>query len=229
MPGRCCARPAGNRTLSGTASRGSCRRTTTRPASACSGTCSAGHSWTASRAIRFRDSGSCATPAGRKKTCAAPSCSTWAAAPAGSPRLRCRSAPRVVALDYSSAVDVCRRNHEGVEQLWVVQADICRMPFRDGGLRPRVLLRRAAAHARRASSRSSRCRPLLKRGGALAVDVYPKLWTDALWPKYWLRPVTKRLNPATPLRARPHRGAMVLAGERGCSAACRSSAASSGT
>jgi hypothetical protein len=35
----------------------------------------------------------------------------------------------------------------------------------------------------------------LKSGGKLAVDVYPKTIKNWVWPKYWLRPLTRRLNP----------------------------------
>jgi SAM-dependent methyltransferase len=103
---------------------------------------------------------------------------------------------RVVALDYSSAVDVCRRNHEGVERLWVVQADICRMPFRDGVF-DRVYCFGVLQHTPDVEKSFLALPAVLKTGGAIVVDVYPKLWTDALWPKYWLRHLTKRVNPAT--------------------------------
>ena len=36
----------------------------------------------------------------------------------------------------------------------------------------------------------------LKRGGRLALDCYPRLAANILWPKYWLRPVTRRLPQA---------------------------------
>lgn len=34
----------------------------------------------------------------------------------------------------------------------------------------------------------------LKEGGRLAVDVYARLAANVLWPKYWLRPITRRLR-----------------------------------
>ena len=33
----------------------------------------------------------------------------------------------------------------------------------------------------------------LKKGGKLTVDVYRKLFLNLLWPKYWIRPLTKRM------------------------------------
>jgi SAM-dependent methyltransferase len=32
-------------------------------------------------------------------------------------------------------------------------------------------------------------------GGSIAVDVYPRIFLNALWPKYWLRPLTMRVPP----------------------------------
>jgi SAM-dependent methyltransferase len=103
---------------------------------------------------------------------------------------------RVVALDYSSAVDACRRNHDGVEALSVVQADIYRMPFKDGVF-DRVYCFGVLQHTPDVEKSFLALPAVLKGGGAIAVDVYPKLWTDALWPKYWLRHLTKRLSPET--------------------------------
>jgi SAM-dependent methyltransferase len=42
--------------------------------------------------------------------------------------------------------------------------------------------------------------PPLKLGGKIAVDVYPKTWMNVLWPKYWLRPFTKRMPGETLFR-----------------------------
>ena len=38
----------------------------------------------------------------------------------------------------------------------------------------------------------SLCEPL-RPGGSLAVDLYPQLLLNLLWPKYWLRPLTRRV------------------------------------
>ena len=35
----------------------------------------------------------------------------------------------------------------------------------------------------------------VKPGGRIAVDLYPKLLLNVLWPKYWLRPLTRRMAP----------------------------------
>ncbi len=43
--------------------------------------------------------------------------------------------------------------------------------------------------------------PPLRRGGKLAVDVYPKRTLTWLWPKYWLRPLTTRVPSERLFRA----------------------------
>jgi SAM-dependent methyltransferase len=103
---------------------------------------------------------------------------------------------RVVAVDYSAAVDACRRNHDGIRELLVVQADIYDLPFRPGAF-DRVYCLGVLQHTPDVEKAFRALPPMLKPGGALAVDVYPKLWTDWFWPKYWLRHVTRRMRPDT--------------------------------
>jgi SAM-dependent methyltransferase len=103
---------------------------------------------------------------------------------------------RVVALDYSSAVDACRINHEGAERLSIVQADIYRLPLKEGVF-DRVYCLGVLQHTPDVERAFRALPPVLKNGGALAVDVYPKLWTDVLWPKYWLRRVTRHMKTET--------------------------------
>jgi len=102
---------------------------------------------------------------------------------------------RVVAVDYSSAVDACWMNHQHESRLSVAQADMYKLPFKRGTFDCvycfGVIQHTPDPHAAVAALGS-----LLRAGGRLAVDVYPRLWTDVLWPKYWLRPVTTRLPSA---------------------------------
>jgi SAM-dependent methyltransferase len=102
---------------------------------------------------------------------------------------------QVVAVDYSSAVDACRRNHENESRLSVVQADMYRLPFKEGTF-DRIYCFGVIQHTPDPHAAVAALASLLRPGGHLAIDVYPRLWTDALWPKYWLRPVTTRLPSA---------------------------------
>ena len=102
---------------------------------------------------------------------------------------------RLVAVDYSTAVDACRENLGPHPRLDVIQADVYRLPFR----RRRfecvycfgVLQHTPDVHASFAALAAQ-----LAPGARLAVDLYPRIALNALWPKYWLRPVTTRIPPA---------------------------------
>jgi len=100
----------------------------------------------------------------------------------------------VTAVDYSIAVDACRENLYPDQRLNVVQADIYHLPFKPetfdyvycfGVLQHTPDVKRAFV---------ALSRPL-KSGGRLAVDLYAKHLLTFLWPKYWLRPLTRRMHP----------------------------------
>jgi len=99
---------------------------------------------------------------------------------------------RLVAVDYSSAVDACYANLGPHPMLDVVQADVYRLPFKPGtfdfvycfGVLQHTPDVEAAFHAL--------CDQVAS-GGRLAVDVYPRIPLNLLWPKYWLRPFTRRM------------------------------------
>jgi SAM-dependent methyltransferase len=104
------------------------------------------------------------------------------------------SGARVVAVDYSSAVDACFANHGSHSRLDVVQANIYHLPFHPAHFQFVYCLGvlQHTPDVRRAFHSLPR---QVREGGKLAVDVYPKLSLNVLWPKYWLRPITKRIRP----------------------------------
>jgi SAM-dependent methyltransferase len=99
---------------------------------------------------------------------------------------------RVVAIDYSAAVDAVRANLGANASLDVVQADVYRLPFRDEAF-DYVYSFGVLQHTPDPARAFRSLLPPLRRGGKIAVDIYPKTWMNVLWPKYWLRPLTKRL------------------------------------
>jgi SAM-dependent methyltransferase len=101
----------------------------------------------------------------------------------------------VVAVDYSAAVDACRANLGPHPRLDVVQADVYRLPFRPGVFDV-VYCFGVLQHTPDARRAFLALPPLLMPAGRLAVDVYPRRPLNLLWPKYWLRPITKGLPPA---------------------------------
>ena len=98
----------------------------------------------------------------------------------------------VVAIDYSIAVDACRANLGHHPRLHVLQADIYHLPFAPasfGGAYSLGVLQ----HTPQPRAAFEAVCAQLAPGGRIAVDVYPKLLLNILWPKYWLRPFTRRL------------------------------------
>ena len=106
----------------------------------------------------------------------------------------------VVAIDYSTAVDACRANLGHHPRLEVLQADIYRLPFKPGFF-DYVYCFGVLQHTPNVAAAFRSLAPQLKPGGKLAVDVYPKLKRNMLWPKYWLRPLTRRMPPERLFRA----------------------------
>jgi SAM-dependent methyltransferase len=102
---------------------------------------------------------------------------------------------RVVAVDRSLAVEACRGNLGGRPDLDVVQADLLALPFAPGSF-DFVYCFGVLQHTPDPRRAFLSLPPLLAEGGRLVVDVYPRLWWNRLWPKYWLRPLTSRLSPA---------------------------------
>jgi SAM-dependent methyltransferase len=100
---------------------------------------------------------------------------------------------KVVAIDYSNAVDACYANLGHHPDLLVIQADIYALPFRHG-LFDFVYSLGVLQHTPDAERAFKALPPMLKSGGRLCVDVYERSWESLFHPKYWLRPFTKRLS-----------------------------------
>jgi SAM-dependent methyltransferase len=98
----------------------------------------------------------------------------------------------LVALDYSTAVDACWSNFPFHPRLHLVQGDIYHLPFAAGTF-DFVYSFGVLQHTPDVERAFKSLVPPLKPGGRLAVDLYPATPLNFIWPKYWLRPVTKRL------------------------------------
>lgn len=104
-----------------------------------------------------------------------------------------RAGARVVALDYSSAVDACYANLKDHPNLHVVQGDIYALPFLPGAF-PFVYSLGVLQHTPDVEKAFCALPPMVTMGGKLCIDFYQKSWKSSLLPKYWLRPLTKRLS-----------------------------------
>lgn len=100
----------------------------------------------------------------------------------------------VVAVDYSNATDACYANLGPHPRLSVVQADVYRLPFRPGSF-DYVYCFGVLQHTPDPHGALLALVTALHEDGRIAVDFYPRLVLNVLWPKYWLRPFTRRLRP----------------------------------
>lgn len=99
----------------------------------------------------------------------------------------------VVAVDYSTAIDVCRKNLKDHSRLHYVQGDIYGLPFRPQlfdyvccfGVLHRLPDARTAVH---------QLAQQVKPGGSLAVDIAPPRWSRRFGPTAWVRALTKRMT-----------------------------------
>lgn len=99
---------------------------------------------------------------------------------------------KVIALDYSSAVDACYANLKHHPNLHVVQGDIYALPFvRD--FFPFVYSLGVLQHTPDVAKAFSALPPMVAGGGRLCVDFYERSWKSKLRPKYWIRPITKKI------------------------------------
>jgi 2-polyprenyl-3-methyl-5-hydroxy-6-metoxy-1,4-benzoquinol methylase len=102
---------------------------------------------------------------------------------------------KVVALDYSSAVDACSANLKQYADLHVVQGNIYALPFKPASFRF-VYSLGVLQHTPDVAAAFAALPVMLEAPGKLCVDYYEKTFKSALLPKYWLRPITKRVPKA---------------------------------
>ena len=102
---------------------------------------------------------------------------------------------RVVAIDYSSAVDACRTNLYPNDRLDVVQADVYHLPFADNAF-DFVYCLGVLQHTPDVERAFLSLPRVLKPAGRIAVDVYQAQFRNALSGKYWVRPITMRIPAA---------------------------------
>jgi 2-polyprenyl-3-methyl-5-hydroxy-6-metoxy-1,4-benzoquinol methylase/uncharacterized protein YbaR (Trm112 family) len=99
---------------------------------------------------------------------------------------------RVMALDYSSAIDACYANLSHYPNLHAVQGDIYALPLMKGCF-PYVYSLGVLQHTPDVAAAFAALPPMVRAGGRLSVDFYEKSWKSSLLPKYWLRPITTRV------------------------------------
>jgi 2-polyprenyl-3-methyl-5-hydroxy-6-metoxy-1,4-benzoquinol methylase/uncharacterized protein YbaR (Trm112 family) len=101
----------------------------------------------------------------------------------------------VVALDYSSAVEACKSNIQH-PNLHIIQADIYALPFLEGAF-SYVYSLGVLQHTPNVSKAFFSLPKMMTSGGKICVDFYEKSWKSFFLPKYWLRPITKKIPKQT--------------------------------
>lgn len=102
------------------------------------------------------------------------------------------SGARVVALDYSSAVDACYKNFKDHANFYIVQGDIYDLPF-ERDFFSFVYCLGVLQHTPNPKKAFMSLVNVLNQNGNICVDYYEKTWKSLFFPKYLLRPLTTRL------------------------------------
>jgi ubiquinone/menaquinone biosynthesis C-methylase UbiE len=101
----------------------------------------------------------------------------------------------IVSMDYSCAVDANYKSNRHKSNVLIVQGDIYSMPFR-ANFFDRLFCIGVLQHTPDVEQAFFSLLKYLKPGGNLAVDVYCyRWWIHLLWARYWVRPITRRLEP----------------------------------
>jgi 2-polyprenyl-3-methyl-5-hydroxy-6-metoxy-1,4-benzoquinol methylase len=100
---------------------------------------------------------------------------------------------KVVALDYSNAVDACFENLRSFDNFLAVQGDIYALPFVKGCF-SYVYSLGVLQHTPDVGKAFAALPVMVGPGGRLCADFYQKSWKSLMHLKYWLRPITKRIS-----------------------------------
>lgn len=99
----------------------------------------------------------------------------------------------VVCLDYSSAIDAAKKNLGHYKNVFFLQGDIYKLPFKYESF-DYIYSLGVLQHTPDPENALKSLYPFLKKGGRITVDFYEKHWKSSLLPKYWLRPITRRIQ-----------------------------------
>jgi SAM-dependent methyltransferase len=101
----------------------------------------------------------------------------------------------ILSLDYSSAVEANALSNACKSNVAIGQASIYEMPIRPESF-DKVLCIGVLQHTPDVKAAFRALVNALKPGGELVIDVYRWRLVNWIWPRYWLRPLTKRLPAA---------------------------------
>lgn len=99
----------------------------------------------------------------------------------------------ILSVDASIAVEANYRNNGDKDNVHIIQADLRELPFLPHSFE-RVYCLGVLQHTPDPKQSFGFLLKMVTQGGELAFDVYSKTWDTILWSKYWLRPITKRID-----------------------------------
>jgi SAM-dependent methyltransferase len=106
---------------------------------------------------------------------------------------------RLIAVDFSSAVDTAQKNLESEKKL-VVQADLSNLPIQSNSI-DYIYCIGVLQHTKNPASIVKELARCLKFGGELTLTFYENSsWHVKLYSKYLVRPITKRIPPKSLLK-----------------------------
>ena len=102
----------------------------------------------------------------------------------------------VVSMDYSYAVDANYASNGNKNNVFIVQGDIFKMPFKEDFF-DKLFCIGVLQHTPNPEKAFMCLPPYLKSGGNMTIDVYRKMGSvkRLLNTKYWVRPLTKKVAP----------------------------------
>lgn len=111
----------------------------------------------------------------------------------------------IVSMDYSCAVEANYASNGDRDNVLIVQAELYKMPFRESSF-DKVFCFGVLQHTPDVRKSFLTLPHYLKSGGGIALDVYRKSSgiRGFLKTKYYVRPITKRMNPNTLYRILTH-------------------------
>ena len=101
----------------------------------------------------------------------------------------------IVSLDFSLAVEANAKSNAAKPNVLIVQGSVYELPFQKKSF-DRVLCLGVLQHTPDPYRSFQALVEALRPGGDLAIDVYRWRWINWLWPRYWLRTLTKHLPSA---------------------------------
>jgi SAM-dependent methyltransferase len=99
----------------------------------------------------------------------------------------------VYSIDYSNAVEANWRNNNSIKDFFLAQANIYKLPFEQHFF-DYILCFGVIQHTPDVEASFLSLVKHLKPGGEIAIDVYSKNWKSFFYTKYWVRPLTKRID-----------------------------------